>query len=219
MKTYAYIRVSTDKQTVENQRNAINAAGYQIDEWMEDQGVSGVKDWHKRDIANTLKRAERGDRIIVAELSRLGRSLRQILEIIETCQTNGVTLIILRENMQILSGGDPTTKLLIAIFGALAEMERDLIAMRTKDALALRREQGVTLGRPSGKKTAIEKRKLYDKEDIIKALMRRGYSRSEIARYVGVNRNTLINYCRQRGGSLWTLYNKAPVTRRKKIVK
>ena len=77
---FAYIRVSTDDQTVKNQKDMIERAGYRVDKWLADEGVSGTIDWTKREINVAIEEADEGDTIIVAELSRLGRSLKQILE-------------------------------------------------------------------------------------------------------------------------------------------
>ncbi len=207
MKTYAYIRVSTDDQTVENQRHLIESRGYVIDEWLCDQGVSGTKNWRRRDIAQAVEDAKRNDRIIVAELSRLGRSLRQVLEIVEICREKGVELLMIREGL-LIADDNPTTKLMISVIGACAEMERNLIAQRTKDALKLRRKQGIRLGRPKGSRTSAEKRKLSGYEDAIKACRRRGMSKAATARAIGVSRGTLQAYCNEIGGSLSNVYER-----------
>lgn len=207
MKTFAYIRVSTDDQTVENQRDMIQSRGYVIDEWMCDQGVSGTKDWTRRDIFNAVDAAESGDRIVVAELSRLGRSLKQVLDIVETCRAKNVELVMVREAI-VITDDNPTTKLLVSILGSLAEMERNLISQRTKDALAVKRKSGVTLGRPPGSKTDEKKRKLYGADCAIKSLRRRGFSKSATARILGVNRNTLQRYVDEKGGSLKAVFNR-----------
>lgn len=209
-KTYAYIRVSTDEQTVENQRDMITGRGYVVDEWLSDQGVSGTKDWRSRDIAQAVDAAQNGDRIIVAELSRLGRSLKQVLEIIETCRIKNVEVVMVREGI-VFSDNNPTTKLLISILGSLAEMERNLISERTKDALAFKRRNGVVLGRPIGAKTSKEKRKLASVSCAIKPLFRRGYSKSYAATILGVNRATLDRYIRDEGGSMLRVYEASVV--------
>lgn len=207
MKTYAYIRVSTDDQTVENQRDMIRSKGFEIDEWLCDQGVSGTKSWRKRDIAQAVELALRGDRIVVAELSRLGRSLRQVLEIVEICREKGVEVVMVREGI-ILSDDNPATKLMVSVIGACSEMERNLISQRTKDALKLRRKQGVRLGRPKGRRTSANKRKLSGYEDAIKACRRRGMSKSATARALGVSRACLQRYCDELGGSLSRVYER-----------
>lgn len=195
MRTFAYIRVSTDDQTVENQRDMIQSRGYLVDEWLCDQGVTGTKDWKQRDIFDAVERAQAGDRIVVAELSRLGRSLKQVLEIVETCQAKEVEIVMVREGI-VFKDDNPTAKLLISILGSLAELERNLISQRTKDALNLKRKQGVVLGRPHGSVTDKTKRKLYGMEPAIKSLRRRGYSKSYTAKLLNVNRNTLDKYVR-----------------------
>lgn len=201
MRTYAYIRVSTDDQTVENQRDMIRTRGFIVDEWLCDQGVSGTKSWRKRDIAQAVDEARSGDRIVVAELSRLGRSLRQVLEIVEICRDKGVEVVMVREGL-VLADDNPTTKLLVSVIGACAEMERNLISQRTKDALELRRKQGIVLGRPKGRKTRAHKRKLSGREVAIKTCRRHGLSKAATARALGVSRSTLQAYCNEIGGSL-----------------
>lgn len=189
---YAYLRVSSDKQTAEHQRSMIKKRGYSIDKWLVDEAVSGTIEWKSRSISKPIKSGQRGDYIIVAELSRLGRSLRQILEIVEICRKKGIIIVCIREGVE-LSDDNPITKLLISIMGSLAELERNLISQRTKDALAHKREMGVVLGRPkgtSGRKYC----KLKGKEEIIRELRKLNNSYTEIARSLKVHRNTLQQY-------------------------
>ena len=190
---YAYIRVSTDDQTVKNQQDMIERAGYRVDKWLADEGVSGTIDWTKREINVAVEQANEGDSIIVAELSRLGRSLKQILEIVELCQKKKVNIIMIREGIQ-TNNDSPVNKLLLSILGSLAEMERNLISQRTKDALALKRKNGVVLGRPVGKNTPIEKMKLYPKREQIMQWRNDGISYAEIARRLKVNRITVSKF-------------------------
>lgn len=190
---YAYIRVSTDDQTVKNQQDMIERAGYRVDKWLADEGVSGTVDWTKREINVAVEQANEGDSIIVAELSRLGRSLKQILEIVELCQKKKVNIIMIREGIQ-TNNDSPVNKLLLSILGSLAEMERNLISQRTKDALALKRKNGVVLGRPVGKNTPIEKMKLYPKRKQIMQWRNDGVSYAEIARRLNVHRITVSKF-------------------------
>lgn len=190
---YAYIRVSTDDQTVKNQQDMIERAGYRVDKWLADEGVSGTVDWTKREINVAVEQANEGDSIIVAELSRLGRSLKQILEIVELCQKKKVNIIMIREGIQ-TNNDSPVNKLLLSILGSLAEMERNLISQRTKDALALKKKNGVVLGRPVGKNTPIEKMKLYPKREQIMQWRNDGISYAEIARKLNVNRITVSKF-------------------------
>lgn len=189
---YAYLRVSSDKQTASHQESMIKARGYQIDEWLVDEAVSGTVDWKTRDIYKAVKKGNKGDYIIVAELSRLGRSLRQILEIVETCRQKGIVIVCIREGVE-LSDDNPITKLLISIMGSLAELERNLISQRTKDALAHKREQGVILGRPKGT-SGKEHCKLCGKEEIIRELIMNGNSLTDVAKVLKVHRNTFKKY-------------------------
>lgn len=193
MKTWAYIRVSSDKQTVENQRSAINAAGLVIDEWLQDDGISGTIDWRKRKLRLAMKELQDGDRLVVAELSRLGRSLKQILELVEMCRTKKITLVLLREGITI-NDDNPFTKLLVSVLGSLAEMERNLISQRTKDALDRKRAEGVILGRPKGSRTDPAKRKHLRKIKAIKAMLEVGVPKAQIARTLKMHRGTLDNW-------------------------
>ena len=190
---FAYIRVSTDDQTVKNQKDMIERAGYRVDKWLADEGVSGTIDWTKREINVAIEEASEGDTIIVAELSRLGRSLKQILEIVELCQKKKVNIIMIREGIQ-TNNDSPVNKLLLSILGSLAEMERNLISQRTKDALALKKKNGVVLGRPVGKTTPVEKMKLYPKREQILEWRKDGASYREIGRRLGVHRVTVSNF-------------------------
>ena len=190
---YAYIRVSTDDQTVDNQRDMIERAGYRIDTWLSDQGKSGTINWTKREINVAIENACEGDTIIVAELSRLGRSLKQILEMVELCQTKKVNIIMVREGIQ-TNNDSPINKLLLSILGSLAEMERNLISQRTKDALALKRKNGVILGRPVGAVTAIEKTKLYPYKKEILKMRQGGKSYEKIGKKFGAHRITVAKF-------------------------
>lgn len=197
---FAYIRVSTDDQTVKNQKDMIERAGYRVDKWLADEGVSGTIDWTKREINIAIEEASEGDTIIVAELSRLGRSLKQILEIVELCQKKKVNIIMIREGIQ-TNNNSPVNKLLLSILGSLAEMERNLISQRTKDALALKKKNGVVLGRPVGRTTPVEKMKLYPKKEQIIAWRKDGVSYMEIGRRLGVHRVTVSNFIHTLGGN------------------
>lgn len=190
---YAYIRVSTDDQSVENQRSMIIKAGYVIDIWLSDEGISGTVAWQKRDIKKAVNRSVAGDMIVVAELSRLGRSLKQILEIVEICRKKSVTLVLIREGLK-LDDDSPFSKLLVSILGSLAEMERNLISQRTKDALARKKLEGVVLGRPVGKRTDPVKRIAHKKAPAVQVLLDAGLSKSATARQMKIHRQTIENW-------------------------
>lgn len=193
--TYGYIRVSTDKQTVENQRFEINkfcsSENIQIDGWIEET-ISGTKAYNKRALGKLLKRVEKGDLIVCAELSRLGRSLFMIMEILSICMKKECRVWTIKDNYRL--GDDIQSKVLAFAFGLSAEIERNLISQRTKEALARKRQEGVVLGRPKGSKSAPEKYKLYGKATLIQELLKAKVSKSKIAKLCKVDRNTLDKY-------------------------
>ena len=135
--TYGYIRVSSDKQTVENQRFEINnfckRENLSIDGWIEET-ISGTKAYNKRQLGVLLKRITKGDLIICAELSRLGRNLFMIMEILNICMTKEAKVWTIKDNYRL--GDDIQSKVLAFAFGLSAEIERNLISQRTKEALA-----------------------------------------------------------------------------------
>lgn len=192
---YAYLRVSTDDQTTENQRSLIESKGYKIDQYFVDEATHGTTDWKSRKIKTAIRKSAAGDVIVVAELSRLGRSLKQILEMVEICRKKNVSIIAIREGIE-LNDDNPITKLLISILGSLAEMERNLISQRTKDALARRKADGVVLGRPVGS-GGYDYLKLAGKEDAIRALLEANVSKSKIAKVFKVHRMTLISFVKR----------------------
>lgn len=161
---YGYIRVSSDKQTVENQRfeidNFCSKQGLNVDGWIEET-ISGTKNYDKRKLGTLLEKVKEDDIIICSELSRLGRSLFMIMEILNHCMEKGCKVWTIKDNYRL--GDDIQSKVLAFAFGLAAEIERDLIAQRTKEALARKKAEGVTLGRPVGRKSS--KVKLSGKED------------------------------------------------------
>ena len=193
--TYGYIRVSTDKQTVENQRYEINEfckrQNLQVDGWIEET-ISGTKNYDKRKLGILLKEVQKDDLIICAELSRLGRTLFMIMEILNICMKKECKVWTIKDNYRL--GDDIQSKVLAFAFGLSAEIERNLISQRTKEALKAKRAEGVIFGRPKGKKTAPEKHKLYGKREIIDELLILGFSQTKIAEIFNVNRNTLARF-------------------------
>ena len=189
---YGYIRVSCDKQTVENQRYEINkfcaSLDISIDGWIEET-ISGTKSIDKRRLGRLLKKVRKDDLIICAELSRLGRNLFMIMEILNFCMSKGCRVWTIKEGYKL--GDDIPSKVLAFAFGLSAEIERKLISQRTKEALARKKAEGITLGRPKGKPNAPEKHKLYPKRTLINELLKSGASKYEIARICKVDRKTL----------------------------
>lgn len=192
---YGYIRVSSDKQTVENQRFEINnfcqKEKIQIDGWIEET-ISGTKAYKKRQLGTLLKRIQKDDLIICAELSRLGRNLFMIMEILNICMDKECKVWTIKDNYRL--GEDIQSKVLAFAFGLSAEIERNLISQRTKEALARKKAEGVILGRPKGRKSSPDKYKLSGKETLIKELLQIGLSKRKIATICKVDRNTLARF-------------------------
>ena len=195
--TYGYIRVSSDKQTVENQRFEINnftlENEIEIDGWIEET-ISGTKNYDKRKLGALLEKVKEGDLIICAELSRLGRTLFMIMDILNICMNKNCRVWTVKDNYRL--GDDIQSKVLAFAFGLSAEIERNLISQRTKEALARKRAEGVVLGRPKGRKSSAVK--LTGKEDVIKALLEIKMSKSEIARRLKVDRMTVDLFIKTR---------------------
>lgn len=190
---YGYIRVSSDKQTVENQRfeieNFCKNQNITIDGWIEET-ISGTQNYTKRELGELLKKVKKDDLIICAELSRLGRNLFMIMEILNVCMNKECKVWTIKDNYRL--GEDIQSKVLAFAFGLSAEIERNLISQRTKEALARKKAEGVVLGRPKGKKSS--RVKLSGKEEVIKILLEEGVSKSEIARIFKVNRMTVDSF-------------------------
>lgn len=196
---YGYIRVSTDTQTVENQRFEINnfcqRRDIEIDGWIEET-ISGTKNPDKRKLGKLLKKVQKGDTIICSELSRLGRSMFMIMDILSLCMEKECKVITIKDNFTL--GDDIQSKVLAFAFSLAAEIERNLISQRTKEALKLRKAQGVQLGRPKG--ALSEHTKLAQEEEMIKRLVtKKNTSYAEIAKLFGVNRSTVKRFCDKRG--------------------
>lgn len=194
---YGYIRVSCDKQTVENQRFEISrfcrSENLRVDGWI-DETTSGTKAYDKRALGRLLRRIRAGDLIICTELSRLGRNLFMIMEILNICMRKGCKVWTIKDGYRL--GDDIQSKVLAFAFGLSAEIERNLISQRTREALARKRSEGVRLGRPPGAQPSRENFKLSGKEGLIREMLADGVPKSRIARKCGVNRNTLTHYIR-----------------------
>lgn len=190
---YGYIRVSTDKQTVENQRYEINQFcdknTFIVDKWIEET-ISGTIEVDKRTLGKLLKKTQKGDILICSELSRLGRSLFMIMEVLNSCMKKDVEVWTIKDNYRL--GNDISSKVLAFAFGLSAEIERNLISQRTKEALARKRAEGVILGRPKGSKSA--KTKLTGQEKKIQDLLDRKVSYSAIGRILSVHRLTVSSF-------------------------
>ncbi len=193
--TYGYIRVSSDKQTVENQRFEItkfcDARNIKIDGWIEET-ISGTKAFKERKLGRLLRRITKGDVIICSELSRLGRNLFMIMEILNICMSRSCCLWTIKDGYRL--GDDINAKVLAFAFGLSAEIERNLISQRTKEALARKRSEGVHLGRPFGASSRTERLKLDRHKRKIINFRREGMSIHYIARQLHISRTTLRRY-------------------------
>ena len=194
---YGYIRVSTDKQTVENQRYEINQfcdrQEMVIEKWIEET-ISGAKNVEDRKLGKLLKRMKKGDILICSELSRLGRNLLMIMGILNECMNKDIQVWTIKDNYRL--GSDINSKVLAFAFGLSAEIERNLISRRTKEALARKKAEGVVLGRPKGKKST--KTKLTGQEQKIKDLLDKKVSYSAIGRILGVHRLTVSAFVKSK---------------------
>ena len=153
---YGYIRVSTDKQTVENQRfeieNYCKERNLLVASWIEET-ISGTKKVDERKLGKLLGKVKKGDIIICAELSRLGRNMFMIMSILNYCMENEIKVWTIKDGYKL--GDDLTSKVLAFAFGLSAEIERNLISQGTKEALARKKAEGVQLGRTKGKSLLI----------------------------------------------------------------
>lgn len=194
--TYGYIRVSSDKQTVENQRFEINnfckKESIKIDGWIEET-ISGTKNYDKRKLGDLLNQVQKDDLIICAELSRLGRNLFMIMEILHICMNKECKVWTIKDNYRL--GDDIQSKVLAFAFGLSAEIERNLISQRTKEALALRKSQGIHIGRRFGSKNSLLK--LSSNKEIIQELLALGIPKVLIAKKLNVDRTTLWRFLKQ----------------------
>ena len=163
---FGYIRVSTSEQNVESQKNLISRylvdKRLHIDEWIELE-VSSRKSLQQRGITSLLEKLSKGDILIVSELSRLGRSIKEVLQIIETLlEEKQCRLVMVKQNLDVdpTNRKDMTNKILLTIFSMMAELERDFISERTKEGLKARKARGIILGKPKG----VIQSSIYDKD-------------------------------------------------------
>jgi len=196
--TIGYIRVSSDKQTVDNQRLAIldycNKQDIKVDDWIE-VSMSTKKTPAQRRIDELLNRLQEDDLLIVAELSRLARSVGQIAILVKQLIKSKVRFISIKESIDLNGKPDIQSKTMITMFSLFSEIERDLISERTKEGLKRARAQGKLLGRPKG---TLGKSKLDGQEQEIKKYLELGVNKTNIARIFGVGWTTLNHFIKTR---------------------
>jgi DNA invertase Pin-like site-specific DNA recombinase len=198
MKTVAYLRISTGSQGLTNQKFAVLDYARQkhltIDRFIEAQ-ASSRKGRDRRRIKELLGMLAEGDRLVVSELSRLGRSLGQVIQIVDELVKRKVRFTAIKEAIRFEGRQDMQTKVMIALFGLFAEVERELISERTKEGLAAARAKGRLLGRPKG---SLGTSKLDGKEEEIRMLLEKEVSKASIAKIVGISRTALHHFIRTR---------------------
>jgi len=196
--TYGYLRVSTDQQDENNQKVGVddraNKMGLIIDEYIIDHGVSGTKEPEKRKLGKLMQKLKSGDMIIASELSRLGRSMYMVMRILEFCMKNEIKVITVKDNYEL--GDNIQSKVLAFAFSLAAEIERDMISRRTKEALARVKASGKKLGRKPGKAIKV---KLTGHEEEIRKMLREGKNNVEIGKRFGVHRQTVRYFCKDNG--------------------
>ena len=190
---YGYIRVSTDKQTVENQRFEIlefaKRNSIVLDSWIEET-VSGTIRPENRALGKLLDSIQKDDLIICSELSRLGRSLFMIMSILNKLMEKGARIWTIKDGYRL--GDDIQSKVLAFAFGLSDEIERNLISQRTKEALERKKAEGQKLGRPKGSTT--ETSKLDGAEIGATIMLMQGISVNQMAKLYGVHRNTVKKF-------------------------
>lgn len=187
-KIFAYLRVSTDAQEVENQKHGIKQyaveKGFNNVEYVSDS-VSSKINWRERKIGDMVKNANTGDIIIFSEISRMARSTLEVLEILRDCANKSVEVHIVKTKMII--DNSIQSKAMVLVYGLVAEMEKDFISVRTKEALARKKAEGVILGRPTGRP---KQSKLDKHKDKILSLRQKGVGITDICRLVGDGKTT-----------------------------
>ena len=193
-KTMAYLRVSTVEQDLKKNRHEIlelaNARGFGPVEFVEEK-VSGIKNWKERKVKKIIDELGEGDHLIVPELSRLGRSMLEIMEMLSIAKDKGINIYAVKGSWELNSSIQ--SKVVAMAFSIAAEIERDLISKRTKEALKARKAQGIKLGRPKGP----GKSKLDKYREEIVALLKNGSTKTHVAKKYETTLPNLYNWLKK----------------------
>lgn len=198
-RTVAYLRASTDKQDLNNQKLEILEFARQkdlrVDEFIAIT-VSSRKTSKQRRIDELVEKLADSDTLIVTELSRLGRSTSEVIALVNELVQRNIRIIVIKQNLDLRQNNDMTSKVMITLLSLFAELERDLVSLRTKEALAAKKAQGVKLGKPKGTVQASK----FDKDrPRIEELLQLGLSVRKIARVLGYSNHIgLNNYVNRR---------------------
>ena len=193
---FAYIRVSTETQSYEGQHfeieNWCHRRNWEVDRWVQEK-VSGTKQLSKRTLGKTFRRMREGDILVCTELSRLGRNMMMVMSILNTCSQKGIRIYSIKDNFEL--SDSLNAKIIAFAFSLAAEIERNLISQRTREALAAKKLAGVKLGRPAGPS---KERRIFDarKADILR-WKEEGMSIRALSRRLGVHPNTLSRYLKE----------------------
>ncbi len=198
MSTIGYIRVSSNKQALEHQKYELQqfakSSKIHIDNWIAET-ISSRKPLYKRKLGNLLENLNDGDILIACEISRLGRSLLEVMKILEICLNKNCQVWTIKENYRL--GNDIQSKVMAFAFGLSAEIERNLISQRTKASLESIRAQGKKLGRPFAAQS--KRLKLTKNTTRIKKLLDSGVSKNQISKIMNVQNITLRRFIKRMG--------------------
>lgn len=188
---YAYVRVSTEEQNLKNQKVAISEK-FKIDEWVYEKR-SGTIDYNKRNLGHLMNKLQKGDTLVVTEISRLGRSLSMVFKIINELHEKGIRIIAIKNNFDMsATENDITSQVLMFAFGLSAQIERDLISERTKQGLIVARKNGKRIGRQKGEVIYNVKLRPYEKD--IKLKLKQGFSINFLAKEYNVRWSTMKKF-------------------------
>lgn len=198
---YGYLRVSSDEQDVNSQKQGVvefaKQKGWEIEKYITDEGVSGGKDPDKRNLGPLLKLLQKDDIIICSEISRLGRDLYMVMDILHHAMNVGCVIYTVKDKFVL--GDDIQSKVLAFAFGLSAEIERQMIRQRTKEGLKLKVKQGILLGRPIGRKQEESTTDLSDRKEEVIQQFNWGVPERRMAQNFGCDRNTITRWLHRWG--------------------